>query len=136
MELLAILVLLAVTGALILWPLLRRPEAVLEGAPPPPSDAGRAKAAALSAIRELEFDYQTGKISPEDYAQLRARYEARAVDAITRPESSPTLPDVDEQMEAAIRAARTTRTCVTCGQTLPKAARFCPACGAPVKSNS
>ena len=135
MELLAMLALLAVIGALILWPLLRRPDTVADRVPPPPTDVGKAKSAALSAIRELEFDYQTGKISPEDYAQLRARYEAKAVDAMTRPESSPTLPDVDEQIEAAIRAARATRTCSTCGQTLPQSARFCPACGAPVKSD-
>jgi hypothetical protein len=35
---------------------------------------------ALAALRDLEDDRQTGKIGDADYAELRARLEARAVD--------------------------------------------------------
>ena len=35
---------------------------------------------AVAALRDLEDDRQTGKIGDADYAQLRAKLEARAVD--------------------------------------------------------
>jgi hypothetical protein len=35
---------------------------------------------ALAALRDLEDDRQTGKIGDADYAQMRARLEARAVE--------------------------------------------------------
>jgi hypothetical protein len=37
---------------------------------------------AYAAIKEAEFDFQMGKLSPEDYASLRAKYESRALAAI------------------------------------------------------
>jgi len=37
---------------------------------------------AYGAIKEAEFDFQMGKLSPEDYGALRAKYEARALAAI------------------------------------------------------
>ena len=37
------------------------------------------EASALDALREIEFDLATGKLSVEDYAQLRATYTPRAV---------------------------------------------------------
>ena len=35
-----------------------------------------------AAIKEAEFDFQMGKLSPEDYALLRQKYEARALRAL------------------------------------------------------
>jgi len=37
------------------------------------------KSEALAAIKELELDFQMGKLSAEDYQALRAKYEAQAV---------------------------------------------------------
>lgn len=37
------------------------------------------EASALEALREIEFDQATGKLSPEDYATLRATYAPRAL---------------------------------------------------------
>ena len=37
---------------------------------------------AYGAIKEAEFDFQMGKLSPEDYAILRQKYEARALAAL------------------------------------------------------
>lgn len=94
----------------------------------------RDKDAALAAIREIEFDYGTGKLSTEDYAELRARYEAKAVEAMERQATGGTTPR-DDRLEAEIQAARARRRaahCTSCGTALPAAARFCPACGAAV----
>jgi hypothetical protein len=37
---------------------------------------------AYAAIKEAEFDFQMGKLSPEDYALLRQKYEGRALAAL------------------------------------------------------
>src|SRR3990170_3880764 len=89
MELVGMVLIVAATGVLILWPLLRRTDSASAEIAIAPADRGREKEMALAAIRELEFDYATGKISPEDYAVLRARYEAKALEAITRTEATP-----------------------------------------------
>lgn len=130
MELIVMMILLLITGALILWPLLRRGEPEPVPSPAPAVDSGRAKAA-LGAIRELEFDFATGKISAEDYAHLRARYESRAVEAMAAVAPRP-AEDLEAKLEAEIRAARSRRDCAACGTLLPTAAKFCPACGAAV----
>jgi cytochrome c-type biogenesis protein CcmH len=39
----------------------------------------------VEALRELEFDHHAGKLSAEDYAELRTFYEARAAAALTAP---------------------------------------------------
>src|SRR3970040_425640 len=89
MELVGMVLIVAATGVLILWPLLRRTDSASAEIAIAPADGGREKEMALAAIRELEFDYATGKISPEDYAVLRARYEAKALEAITQTAATP-----------------------------------------------
>ena len=42
----------------------------------------RQKRQALAAIKELELDHQMGKLSDEDYAALRARFENQALEAM------------------------------------------------------
>jgi hypothetical protein len=42
----------------------------------------RQKRQALAAIKEAELDHQTGKLSDEDLASMRARFEAQALEAM------------------------------------------------------
>ena len=42
----------------------------------------RQKRQALAAIREAELDHQMGKLSDEDLAGMRARFEAQALEAM------------------------------------------------------
>ncbi len=128
MELLIMFVLIGAVTVLIVGPLVR-PARV------PPRDHGTArsrdrdKESALAAIRELEFDFATGKLSEDDYAALRARYEVKAVEVLSRPTRSATAAGADARIEAEIAMARKRARCASCGQPLPQAARFCPACG-------
>ena len=39
---------------------------------------------AYSTIKDIQFDFKTGKISEEDYKGLMARYEAEAVDILKK----------------------------------------------------
>ncbi len=139
MELVGMVLIVAATGALILWPLFRRADSWSgETAAPPLGDTQeKDKDMALAAIRELEFDHATGKISPEDYAVLRTRYETKALEAITQRAGTPAAAaetdrrDTEALLEAEIAAARSRIRCASCGESLPRETRFCPSCGAP-----
>ena len=89
-----------------------------------------AEPTALEALREIEFDHATGKLSPEDYATLRAEYtplavaELRAVDAATAAATTPA--DPAELLIA--RAKSRAGTCATCGPRPESDALFCSNC--------
>ena len=62
------------------WPLIRhRGAPVLLPLPPDPREPlFERKAAALRALRELDFEHESSHVSDDDYAELRARYESEA----------------------------------------------------------
>ena len=62
------------------WPLIRhRGAPVLLPLPPDPREPLlERKAAALRALRELDFEHESAHIADDDYAELRARYESEA----------------------------------------------------------
>src|SRR5262245_12272089 len=98
--------------------------------------AGRQGGAAWSddvaALREIEFDRATGKLSDADYAQLKAQYTRQALATMRQsPEGGPELPvGADDEVEAAIRAYRAQRpTCAACGPRPEADASFCSNCG-------
>lgn len=76
------------------------------------SSAAARKESAISALRELEFEYQTGKLSEEDYAILRSRYAREALAA---------RDELGETVDS--------RGCGACGATVEEGAKFCSACG-------
>lgn len=53
------------------------PEAAPIHEPPEPEETARGRA--LLALKEIEFDRATAKLSDDDYAELRARYERAAI---------------------------------------------------------
>jgi tetratricopeptide (TPR) repeat protein len=72
-------------AAFTLWPLLTHPRArALLPVPPDSREQLREqKRQALRALRELEFEHEAGHVSDDDYAELRARYEAEAAQIFT-----------------------------------------------------
>jgi hypothetical protein len=81
---------------------------------------------AVVALREIEFDRATGKLSDVDYAALRERYTAQALESMRR---APAVV-ADDPVEAAIRAYRVTRReCLTCGPRPEPDATYCSECG-------
>lgn len=100
---------------------------------------------AVAALREIEFDRETGKLSDSDYAELKTRYtrealaELRASDAREASEAggvavtamaavSPA--DAADPVEAAIRRARQNqRSCGVCGPRPEPDATYCSSCG-------
>ena len=63
----------------------------------------------MAALREIEFDRATGKLSDADYAELKARYTEQAIAAMRRGTATPTsrlARPTDDEIEAAVRAYR------------------------------
>lgn len=89
---------------------------------------------ALIALRDLDFDFRTGKITEEDYTPLRQRLVAEAAQALQAAEAP--QPDWDAEIEAAVRAVRAKRrsaetpTCSHCQASVAVGSKFCPQCGA------
>lgn len=84
---------------------------------------------AVEALREIEFDRATGKLSDDDYGTLKARYTAIAVRAMR--EERAAEPD-DASLEAMIAARRhggSPGACPTCGPRPETDAVFCSSCG-------
>jgi hypothetical protein len=125
---------LAVLGlAYVLLPLLR---GASTSAPVPLAPDLPPEASALDALREIEFDQATGKLSDEDYATLKAEYtplalaELRArenADAAARGETGSNIEDAAEQMIA--RAKQRGMSCGSCGSRPEPDALYCSDCG-------
>jgi predicted nucleic acid-binding Zn ribbon protein len=93
-------------------------------------DGGRE--ATLSALRDLDFDFRTGKVSEEDYQPLRAQLLAEAARYLESEEKE------EQQLEELIRARRAGQQgalkCEHCDAPIQADQRFCARCGAAVKN--
>ena len=84
---------------------------------------------AVAALREIEFDRATGKLSDIDYAELKRRYTQEAIIAMRR-EGQALDESNDDEIEVAIRAYRAGQPmCPTCGPRPEPDAEFCSNCG-------
>jgi ribosomal protein L40E len=90
----------------VLYPLFR---ADISVAPRQSRDTGPRQSPAVEALRELEFDRETGKISDADYEPLKSRYTEQAL---------------------AVMRAGDAHVCERCGPRPEREARFCSQCGA------
>jgi len=101
----------------------------------------------LVALRDVEYDFATGKIDERDYRRLRDELAREALDALQEvrrsreqaedrpPSAQDTVADDLEQEIAAYRAAlRAGTLCGRCGSANPEVAFFCAACGRRLES--
>ena len=129
-----------VVGAVLLW-LVLQPILAPGSAPPvdsdPPDPEETPQGIALLALKEIEFDRATGKLSEADYAALSTRYTAAAVAALEpvvavvhcRRHGARAEGDALFCSECGAGLFASTGTCVRCGFTIPADAAFCPGCG-------
>lgn len=115
---------LAVLGLLfVLTPLIRGAGILAAAVPAEPAE----EASAIEALREIEFDQATGKLSPEDYASLRAMYAPKALAELKARDAADDEMDAAEQLIARMKSR--TRTCSQCGPRPEGDAIFCSDCG-------
>lgn len=149
----------AIVGVLVLWlvvqPLIQRstPHVPLIE-PLDPEET--AKGIALTALKEIEFDRETGKLSEADYEFLKAKYTSAALEALrldSAGEPGTASDDVEAMVAAKVRALRSASAspssdapanflpssqvppvtsgsvCQTCGPRPEADAVFCSTCG-------
>lgn len=123
--------------AFVMWPLLK---GGLRNTPIVLAPEQAPEASALEALREIEFDQATGKLSPEDYATLKATYTPRALAelrareagdaAAATPAAAAARTAADDAAEALIaRVKQGGRSCPSCGPRPESDALFCSDCG-------
>ena len=132
--------------SLVLWPLVDHDGTTHASNPHLPArredpDEEEPADGAVAALREIEFDRATGKLSDTDYAELKTRYtkaalaELREADtAAPPPVAAPSRPEPEDAglnpVEAAIRRAKANqKSCVVCGPRPEPDAIYCSSCG-------
>ena len=142
--------LVAVAAVLLVLDPILRPQSVRPAEPgilDEPEDDPREhrKELALAALKEIEFDRETGKLSDADYQSMLTRYTKEAVEALRDAEPAAAAAGGDafaaapagaagddpiERLIAETRAAnRGRKFCVNCGAALEGSGRFCVECG-------
>ena len=101
-------------------------------APVRPRVADAEEDAAVAALRELEFDRATGKLSEADYAELKVRYTKSALIAMRRGTqvSDGVERPTDAELEAHVLLVKQRLAgCPTCGPRPESDAVYCSNCG-------
>ena len=143
LELLLGVVVAVAAIALVARPLWRGPMSGREPLEEPAAPEETRKGVALLALREIEFDRETGKLSDQDYERLKTAYTAEAVAALRLEEGrAARAPDAVESLIAArvlqlrvgapspLRpSAAPSVHCPTCGPRPESDALFCSECG-------
>lgn len=98
------------------------------------------KGVALTALKEIEFDRETGKLSDADYEQLKQKYTAAALDALRAEEREPPA-DVEALIAARVKSLRTAGpaaapACDNCGPRSEPGAAFCSNCGRKLRGDA
>ena len=149
----------ALVGLAAVWlilPPLLAPGAPKPAAYQPPEPEETARGVALTALKEIEFDRETGKLSDEDYAFLKRKYTGDALEALRAEGAGVTeladrgpmpglagdggaarVGDVEALIAARVRALRSalastppgTPVCPDCGPRPEPDAAFCSHCG-------
>jgi hypothetical protein len=121
------LALLAVGFVLI--PLFREENPAGAAGMPAPTDKASDNRA-VAALREIEFDRATGKLSDSDYAALKAQYTQEAIEAMRASETGAVAAEELELAEEVIlRYRRPKSSCEVCGPRPESDAVYCSTCG-------
>lgn len=131
-------------GALVLWmvfgPLLSRGRELVMP-PEPVADEETRSGIALLALKEIEFDRATGKLSDGDYEMLKERYGKEALSALDQDtvdaRSDAARSDPEAMVAARLRLLQQAQhaggpapsSCPTCGPRPEPDALFCSSCG-------
>jgi hypothetical protein len=99
---------------------------------------------ALTALKEIEFDREIGKLSDADYEALKHKYTAAALEALRVDDRASADADVETMIAARVRALRsavastpaTAPSCGTCGPRPELDAVYCSTCGLRLAGDS
>ncbi len=128
----------------VLQPLLTGTEAPLDRGWQEITEAEARTAAALKALRDVEYDYHTGKLDDRDYESLRGELTAEAVAALREEEQESGVEahaagahdteNIEREILRVREQFRAGTACGECGHRNPDGSRFCAACGQRVRA--
>ena len=112
-----------------------------------PADDMSRQAVALRALKEIEFDRATGKLSDSDYEQLKAKYTQEALAALREESGVRSLepgvkPAPDSRLptprcpEHGARPESDAEFCSDCGRRLGTAPAYCARCGTALENDA
>jgi|SRR5579884_3310830 len=98
----------------------------------------RKKEVVLANIQDLDFEYKCGKLSEEDYQQIRGQMASEAGGVIRQIDDIEKSQDLDALIRREIgvrrsRSAAAQTTCPVCDSSNPAKNKFCAECGAKLK---
>ncbi len=110
----------------------------------PLGDLKRRRLVVYENLKDLEFEYQAGKIAPQDFQSLRANYMGEAAALMAATQEAEHLKESDVMIEREVAARRARRnappvedyTCPACGFENPLPVKFCGECGARISAEN
>jgi len=106
----------------------------------PLADLKRRRLVVYENLKDLEFEYQAGKIASQDYQSLRQNYLGEAATLMAASQEAEQLKETDALLEREVAARRALRripppqdyTCPHCGFENPVPVKFCGECGTKI----
>lgn len=126
----------------ILQPVVKGIHASLEREDDELTETEARKRVALLALRDVEYDFLSGKLDEEDYRSLKAELTAEALAALEADEEAKkdgrggARAAAGDELEAEIARMRqelqSATACPSCSYVNEEGSRFCSACGQPL----
>jgi len=140
------LIIVAAVSLLILYPLfrpsIRSSQGSLLKSNGHTAEVEEEREMAITSLRELELEYQMGKLSEEDYSELRGQYRRRAIALLKAADAG--AEGIDSDIEAEVQrlrralagngsiAPKSGAVCMYCERPVGSKDKYCPNCGKPL----
>lgn len=141
--LLAAILLTTAVVLFVLYPLIQGESAPMGREDDEPTEAESRSRVTLLALRDVEYDYVSGKLDDEDYARLRKELSVEALQALEARErelelegpaadAENGLDELEREIARAREGLRDGTACRACGHENDRGSRFCAHCGTPL----
>ncbi len=132
MTVLVTLILTVLAFAFIIYPLLKRKSRSVNSVEDEKTrELNSKRDTTYSMLKELEFDFQSGILTEDDYQDLEIRYRRKAISILRDINDLEKGSEVEEEIERQILELRQNkgRFCPQCGVRYQDNDRFCSRCG-------
>ena len=118
------------TGLFVAYPLLQKRQQKVSFADNHRAEELEARKAEIyAAIKDIDFDFQMGKLSKDDYEQLRSQYKSDAVGLLKRIDRVHGKRQDRSGAKTSEGRPASAKFCHQCGQPLVSGDKFCSSCG-------